>query len=254
MKINKCLFTVLFLNLLTSCSSRTQTLDLLIKNESLSFVSEFTKLDDVEKENYASKVDEAVENIDKAKKLKKTATFYSEDFSSKIVENYYSYSVIPDSVVDICDRCFACCSNLCQVCASDSSCLERIGCWAFGKSCVHSFCLPRNVKEVGGAMFACCRCLLTVSPENVHFVKSDGLLMSRDLKKIYDWSQDGQYFIIPDYATEICDHCCYHNDVVTDVMFGPFPSLERIGWESFTGVQLTSFGKSCNWLHHELGA
>lgn len=98
MKINKCLFTVLFLNLLTSCSNRTQTLELLIKNESLSFVSEFTKLDDVQKENYASKVDEAVENIDKAKNLKKTATFYSEDFSSKIVENYYSYSVITDSV------------------------------------------------------------------------------------------------------------------------------------------------------------
>ncbi len=98
MKINKCLFTVLFLNLLTSCSNRTQTLDLLLENESLSFVSEFTKLDDTHKENYASKVDEAVENIDSATNLKKTATFYSEDFASKIVENYYSYSVIPDSV------------------------------------------------------------------------------------------------------------------------------------------------------------
>ena len=84
-----------------------------------------------------------------------------------------------------------------------------------------------------------------------HFVTSDWLLMSRDLKKIYDWCQEGECFIIPDYATEICDHCCYHNELVTDVMFGPFPSLERIGWESFAGVQLVSFGQTCNWLHNE---
>ena len=64
---------------------------------------------------------------------------------------------IPDSVRELCDRCFYECRNLKRVTFGLGSKLERIGKWAFFKTSVEEVNIPDNVRELCESCFnECC--------------------------------------------------------------------------------------------------
>ena len=80
---------------------------------------------------------------------------------------------IPDSVRELCDRCFAGCSNLRRVRFGSSSSLERIGVEAFGsvrhekfgmlKCAIVEIRIPDSVRELCDRCFYECSCLSRVT-------------------------------------------------------------------------------------------
>ena len=107
---------------------------------------------------------------------------------------------IPDSVCELCDRCFYKCKSLCRVTFGPCSSLERIGVSCFERSGVE------ELERIGVSCF-----------------ERSGV----------------EEVSIPDSVRELCDDCFAWCTGLSRVNFGPSSSLERIGFKAFRGTRLT---------------
>ena len=69
---------------------------------------------------------------------------------------------IPDSVYEICERCFSHCSNLRSVRFGSFPQIQRIGDSAFSETAIEEFDVPDSVCEIGSMCFAWCKDLRSV--------------------------------------------------------------------------------------------
>ncbi|MBO6067237.1 MAG: leucine-rich repeat protein [Kiritimatiellae bacterium] len=122
--------------------------------------------------------------------------------------------VLPDTVKRIGNRCFLGCTQLAEINFPDA--VERIGIWAFNR-CESLTRLDLNrcaYLDYEGGVFAFCRSLkeYAVSPENSSFKVEDGVLYSRDGKKLFAVPPAKADFKIPKDVEEIgayalCNSC-----------------------------------------------
>ena len=93
--------------------------------------------------------------------------------------------VLPNTVTLIGSYAFAGCANLSSVTLSSN--LEVIEAFAF-RDCdnLQSFEIPKSVKEISGSAFFSCTFLkeFTVDEENVYFTADNGVLYTKDMKKL----------------------------------------------------------------------
>lgn len=113
--------------------------------------------------------------------------------------------VIPDSVTEIGTSAFASCHSLRSLAIPDS--VVKIEDEAFCNCGIEVFNIPDGVTELGEGVFGFCNDLreLTVGENNPYYTAIDGVLYSRDMKKLlsYPARKDGSSFKIPDSVTEI---------------------------------------------------
>ena len=161
--------------------------------------------------------------------------------------------VIPDSVRELCDRCFYGCKHLHHVQFGPSSSVERIGVeWITGTE-VHEVNIPDGVREVCGRCFFECKSLARVTFGSSSAVTRIGVeAFTKTLEKgssdRHPWASKPkpdapcEYTIfavhIPDNVRELCDRCFYGCTGLRRVTFGPSSSVERLGvqWITYTHI------------------
>ena len=147
---------------------------------------------------------------------------------------------IPDSVRELCDRCFHACHSLRTVTFGPSSSLERIGSQCFESTNLEQFEMPKLVSFVGSAAFGaglasehfCCS-------DDCHVTMIDGVVFDRGLISCYCCIGAVSSIVVPDSVRYLHDRClygCYNLRIIT---FGPLSSLERIGKGAFSGYNAT---------------
>lgn len=146
---------------------------------------------------------------------------------------------IPDSVEELCERCFMWCCDLVNVTFGESPCLKRIGplCFAFTKL-VH-FALPASVVSIGGGVFSRCPLNGGLScDENHNFFLSDSLLLGNSGRICCGSIGFVEEVRIPDTVEEIHDYCFAFWEVLGVCTFGNGSALKRIGVDAFyqTGI------------------
>ena len=141
---------------------------------------------------------------------------------------------IPDSVEEICDKCFYGCRNLSRVTFGESSSLKRIGHWAFHRSGLTDFSLPGNVMSVGGASFSeCPMTSFVICDANQLFDVVDHFLMSTDFRVCYGCIGELNEVVIPDSVEELSCNCFYEAKGLSRIKFGERSSLKVIGKQAF---------------------
>ena len=138
--------------------------------------------------------------------------------------------VIPDSVEELCAKCFYDCDGLSHVTFGESSCLKRVGVEAFYKCGLREIHIPDSVEELCDRCFAWCESLSRVA-----------FHQSSSLKRIgFDafYRSGLEEIRIPDSVEELCNMCFYGCDRLSMVTFGESSSLKRIGVDVFTGTSL----------------
>ena len=138
---------------------------------------------------------------------------------------------IPDSVRELCDRCFGGCKNLRYVSFGSSSSVERIGAYCFKRSGVEEVDIPDSVCELCDGCFKGCKSLRCVT---------FGSSSSVERISAYCFAYSGvEEVIIPDGVRELCDGCFDECKSLCRVTFGSSSSVERIGAYCFaySGVE-----------------
>ena len=141
---------------------------------------------------------------------------------------------IPDSVRELCDRCFRGWKCLSRVTFGPLSSLERIGTECFARSGLMEFQMPPSVRVVGGGAFGECRMSDSfICGDECHFISVNFLLFDKTMMSCLCGIGAVSDITIPDTVREICDRCFYRCKTLRDVRFGPASCLERIGVKSF---------------------
>ena len=142
---------------------------------------------------------------------------------------------IPDSVCELCDRCFCGCPNLLCVTISPFSSLERIGAeWIRGTQ-VKEVSIPNSVGELCDRCFKGCSSLRRVIFGSLSSLERFGVscFEGTGLEEVR----------IPDGVRELCDRCFCLCTGLRRVIFGSSSSLQRIGVEAF-GAMVDRWGNS----------
>ena len=145
---------------------------------------------------------------------------------------------IPDSVRELCGRCFQACKSLRRVTFGPSSSLERIGPYCFRGTEIEEVCIPDSVRELRGRCFQGCKSLRRVT-----FGSSSSL--ERIGVEAFGSRQDGSGLLapcglveihIPDSVRQLCGCCFQGCRSLRRVTFGSLSSLERIDASCFEGT------------------
>lgn len=141
--------------------------------------------------------------------------------------------VIPESVEEICDGCFANCSRMYRVAFGASSSLKRIGREAFlGCSCLTDIHIPDSVEEICDKSFDGCSHLSCVIFGMSSSLKRIGIRAFMSARRLTE-------FCIPDSVEELGDECFWGCKCLAHVACGMSPSLKFIGNACFaiSGLQ-----------------
>ena len=144
---------------------------------------------------------------------------------------------IPDSVRELCNRCFYGCWNLRRVIFSPSSSLERIGIGCIGATLISEFHVPDGVRQLCDRCFYGCESIhrVTFGPssklERIGVEAFAAIVDYRGNRKQCPIEE----ISIPDSVRELCDRCFYGCSNLRRVTFGHSSSLERIGAKAFSG-------------------
>ena len=145
---------------------------------------------------------------------------------------------IPDSVRELCDRCFQGCKSLRRVVFGSSSSLERIGRYCFADTAIEEVSIPNCVNELCGGCFKRCKSLRRVMFSSLSSLERLGVscLAHTAVEELR----------IPDCVHELCDRCFKGCESLRRVTFGSSSSLERIGVYCFgwSGVEEVSIPDS----------
>ena len=139
--------------------------------------------------------------------------------------------VIPDSVEELSESCFARCKSLFRVELSESSSLKRVGKEAFSGSGVCEIHIPDSVKELSELCFARCKSLFRVE-------FSESSLLKRIGKGAFSGSGVCEIHI-PDSVKELSELCFFECRSLSCVTFGESSLLKRVGKEAFSGSGVT---------------
>ncbi len=125
---------------------------------------------------------------------------------------------IPNTVTSICNSAFIYCENLVSI------------------------TLPDSLVYLGSGVFVWCTSLenIIVSSENKYYTSVDGVLFSKDMKKIYVYPANikADSYIIPDSVTEIASYAFYSSKIKSIIIPD---GITSIPYETFWGcVQLES--------------
>lgn len=134
--------------------------------------------------------------------------------------NNLSRVYIPDEVTNIDYAAFENCKNLNKVELGDG--IKYIGASAFsGCQNLTDINIPKYVENIGSAAFAACPNLsdIAVDEKNRNFVCLDGVLYSKDGKKLHQYLAGRPYstYLIPEPVKEIDEFCFYGANMLTDV-------------------------------------
>jgi|GEM_PF-872324 len=139
---------------------------------------------------------------------------------------------IPGGVKEIGSSCFAN-TSLNDVTISEG--VEKIGSYAFKYTYVPSYSIPASVNEIGEFAFEGCVSTteFDVEEENVNFKDVDGVLFSKDGKKLirYPGNKDGATYTVPEGVTELCEDAFSSCAKLTDITLSE--TLRTIGDRSF---------------------
>ena len=138
---------------------------------------------------------------------------------------------IPDSVVELGDRCFYKCESLQRVLFGPLSNLQRIGYFCFSHSVVESISVPDSVIELDRCCFYMCRLRhLTFGAssklEHIHY----GAFLETCVESVS----------IPDSVVDLGDKCFCNCISLRCVAFGASSTLQRISAEAFLGTSIES--------------
>lgn len=144
--------------------------------------------------------------------------------------------VIPDSVEEICDDCFAHCHQMYRIAFGASSSLKRISRKAFLRcSCLKDIQIPDTVEEICDEGFSDCSQLACVMFGMSSSLKRIGIRAFMNAERLRE-------FRIPDSVEELGDECFWGCKCLARVACGISPSLKFIGNACFgiSGLQCFS--------------
>lgn len=149
--------------------------------------------------------------------------------------------VIPNTVISIGSHAFDGCANLSSVALSSN--LETIEAFAFGNCAnLHSIDIPKSVKKINGSAFFSCTFLkeLTVDEENVYFTTDNGVLYTKDMKKLIKCPAAlyATSFQIPD-GVEVLDEDAFDECKNIQQFYLP-QSVKTIGNSTFKNCSMSS--------------
>ena len=156
---------------------------------------------------------------------------------------YLESIFIPDAVTDINYDAFCDCTALkeIKVSASNPAYTSRDGILYnkfFTELIYHPgsrehIHIPHTVSRIADTAFSGNQNLIkiTISPFNFHFIMHDGVLYTRDMKKLVCCPKDKKSIIIPDTITDIGNYAFQYCEALTDVQFPP--KLKRIHRNAF---------------------
>ena len=141
---------------------------------------------------------------------------------------------IPNSVEELCERCFFSCQSLSRVTFGEASSLKLIGKEAFLLSHLREIHIPDCVEELCVCCFASCRLLSRVTFGEKPCLKRIG-------KRAFIFSDfifcaffcTFREIRIPDGVKELCESCFDGCKLLSRVTFGEKPCLKRIGVKAF---------------------
>ena len=159
--------------------------------------------------------------------------------------------VIPDSVRELCDKCFYRCAHpglrdlfkpSPRVTFGVSSQLERMGSRCFACCYAGPVEMPPSVKSVGyGIVDNPGLDSKSLCSDECMFCARDGLLLDKSVSICYGIRACVERIVVPDSVRELRDRCFYRCDYLRYVYFGISCSLERIGAQCFTGSPIEHF-------------
>ncbi len=147
------------------------------------------------------------------------------------------------SVKEIGESAFSVCDSLADINLSEG--LEKIGEYAFSSSdSLKSIDIPASVTSIASGTFSACRALthINVSEDSKTFASADGVLYSKDYKRIVRLpiGKNAKSFTIPDTVTYISSSAFADCVSLTDITFSK--NLETIDEYAFSGcTSITEF-------------
>ena len=137
--------------------------------------------------------------------------------------------VIPDSVIELGEKCFYQCKNLRRVEFGVSPSLKKIGDLCFAGSCLQSFNIPASVVDVGRGILNEC----PINDENFTcdsgaFVARGFLQLSKDSRVCYGAICSVSEIIIPDCVVVLNVKCFYGCSSLQRVTFNASSNLKFI--------------------------
>ena len=132
---------------------------------------------------------------------------------------------IPDSVIELGNRCFEECYRLRHITFGLGSQLKLIGTQAFASSMIEEINIPNSVRVLGKACFYSCKSL-----RRVIFLPGSNLELIGPEVFAYTSIEEVS---IPDSVRELGDRCFYNCRSLRHVIFGPHSALEHIGEKAF---------------------
>ena len=139
---------------------------------------------------------------------------------------------IPDTVVELCEKCFYWSSSVRQVNFGTRSRLRRIGARAFSLTQIGHVAIPGSVIELGRGCFS------QAGLQNVTFGVSSKLERMGD-EAFHDTKLES--VAIPDSVVELGEKCFEGTRKLRTVTLSPSSRLETIGDMCFAGTHLESF-------------
>ena len=146
---------------------------------------------------------------------------------------------LPFRVRELCDQCFYECKKLERVTFCVPSCLERIGSECFAFSGLVFFEMPSSVRSVGRGAFNGCPLTEDVfCSDGCSFRVRCSLLLDEFCHHCYSCIGSSVEVFVPDSVRELCDGCFCECKGLKSLIFGPSPSVERIGVDSLRGTSI----------------
>ena len=132
---------------------------------------------------------------------------------------------IPNSVEELCERCFFSCQSLSRITFGEASSLKLIGKEAFYDGGLCEIQIPDCVEELGDECFYGCESLSRVTFGEASSLKLIGkkAFCNSGLREIH----------IPNGVEKLCERCFFSCQSLSRVTFGEASSLKLIGKEAF---------------------